>query len=549
VLVSREGDVWRWDGFTAAADAPSAVARRLVERNRLGELEAAGEAARESLSGLRSEAERLAAAAKQAAAEETRAIEGMTAARRDFDRAREKLSEAERRSAGLATMVATANEAKRRLETDVADARRRAGEADAALAALPAAHGLDGALATARAAAQSNRDKMAQAKAALEAARRDNLMRANRLQAIAGESSAWNERKTRAAAQLTDLATRREETEAAIAELDEAPAAFLHKRRALIHDLEKAEAARREAADTLALAETTQSEADREARQAADGLAAAREGAARAEERLSGVTERRQVLIAGVRDELEIELSELPNLAGISLDHPLPQAQGVEQRLSALKQERERLGGVNLLADEELAAIDSERQKLSSERDDLTEAIKRLRQAISSLNREGAERLTAAFSTVNAHFQSLFKTLFGGGSAELQLVESDDPLEAGLEIVANPPGKRPQTLSLLSGGEQALAATALIFAVFLTNPSPICVLDEVDAPLDDSNVERFCDLVRDIAGKTGTRFLVITHNPITMARMDRLYGVTMPERGMSQIVSVDLETAERFAAE
>jgi chromosome segregation protein len=549
ILVSREGDVWRWDGFTAAADAPSAVARRLVERNRLGELEAAGEAARQNLAGLRGEGERLAAEAKQAALDETRAIEAMTAARRDFDRARERLSEAERRSAGLATMVATANEAKRRLETDVADARRRVAEADAALAALPAAQGLDGALATARAAAQSNRDNMAQAKAVLEAARRDNLLRANRLQAIAGENSAWNERKTRASTQLTDLARRREETEAAIAQLDEAPSVFLHKRQALIHDLEKAEAARREAADKLALAETTQSAADREARQAADGLAAARESAARAEERLSGVTERRQTLIAGVRDELEIELSELPKLAGVSLDDPLPQAQGVEQRLSALKQERERLGGVNLLADEELAAIDSERQKLSSERDDLTEAIKRLRQAIASLNREGAERLTAAFATVNAHFQSLFKTLFGGGSAELQLVESEDPLEAGLEIIANPPGKRPQTLSLLSGGEQALAATALIFAVFLTNPSPICVLDEVDAPLDDSNVERFCDLVRDISGKTGTRFLVITHNPITMARMDRLYGVTMPERGMSQIVSVDLETAERFAAE
>jgi chromosome segregation protein len=549
LLVSLEGDIWRWDGYTAAADAPSAVARRLVERNRLGELEAAGEAARQNLTGLRGEAERLAAATKQAGIDETRAIEAMTASRRDFDRAREKLSEAERRSAGLATMVATATEAKRRLETDVADARRRASEADAALAALPAVQGLDGALAAARSAAQLNRDKMAQAKAALEAARRDNQLRANRLQAIAGESTAWNERKSRASAQLSDLAKRKDETEAAIAELDDAPSAFLHKRRALLHDLEKAEAARQGAADQLALAETTQSEADRDARQAVDGLAAARENSARTEVRLAGLTERRQTLIAGVRDELEIELAELPKLAGISLDNPLPAAHGVEQRLTSLKQERERLGGVNLLAEEELAAIDTERQKLSTERDDLTEAIKRLRQAIASLNREGGERLTAAFATVNAHFQSLFKTLFGGGSAELQLIESDDPLEAGLELVANPPGKRPQTLSLLSGGEQALAATALIFAVFLTNPSPICVLDEVDAPLDDANVERFCDLVRDISGKTGTRFLVITHNPITMARMDRLYGVTMPERGMSQVVSVDLETAERFAAE
>ena len=325
--------------------------------------------------------------------------------------------------------------------------------------------------------------------------------------------------------------------------------AFLQRRQALLHDLEQGEAARRAAADRLAVAETVQGEADRAARQAADGLATAREAAARAEERLSGATERRQALISSVRDELETELSALPGLAGVTLDEPLPEGHGVEERLAGLKHERERLGGVNLLADEELTTIETERGKLASERDDLTEAIKRLRQAILSLNREGAERLIAAFATVNAHFQSLFKTLFGGGAAELQLVESEDPLEAGLEIVANPPGKRPQTLSLLSGGEQALAATALIFAVFLTNPSPICVLDEVDAPLDDANVERFCDLVRDIAGKTGTRFLVITHNPITMARMDRLYGVTMPERGVSQIVSVDLEAAERFAAE
>jgi chromosome segregation protein len=549
ILVSRQGDIWRWDGFTAAADAPSAVARRLVERNRLGEIEAAGEAARESLASLRGEAERLAKAAKQAALEETRAIEAMSAARRDFDTAREKLSQAERRAAGLSATIATANEAKRRLEGDMTDARRRAGEAEAALGALPAESGLEAALSAARGVAQANRDTMAQAKAALEAARRDSLLRANRLQAISAESAAWSERKARALAQLTDLALRRQETEAEIAGLDEAPTAFLHKRQALLHDLEQADAARRAAADRLALAETAQSEADRAARQAGEGLATAREAAARAEERLAGATERRHSLIVSVRDELDTELSALPGLAGVTLDEPLPEAQGIEQRLAGLKQEREQLGGVNLLADEELTAIDTERGKLAAERDDLTEAIKRLRQAITSLNREGAERLIAAFATVNGHFQSLFKTLFGGGAAELQLVESEDPLEAGLEIVANPPGKRPQTLSLLSGGEQALAATALIFAVFLTNPSPICVLDEVDAPLDDSNVERFCDLVRDIAGRTGTRFLVITHNPITMARMDRLYGVTMPERGVSQIVSVDLETAERFAAE
>jgi chromosome segregation protein len=203
------------------------------------------------------------------------------------------------------------------------------------------------------------------------------------------------------------------------------------------------------------------------------------------------------------------------------------------------------MGPVNLQAESEHGEAVAKRDMLTAERDDLVEAIKRLRQAIASLNREGRERLIASFETVNAHFKRLFTHLFGGGTAELQLIEAEDPLESGLDILARPPGKKPQTITLLSGGEQALTAIALIFAVFLTNPSPICVLDEVDAPLDDANVERYCDMLAEMAQSTDTRFLVITHNPITMARMDRLYGVTMAERGVSQLVSVDLATAEQ----
>jgi chromosome segregation protein len=233
-------------------------------------------------------------------------------------------------------------------------------------------------------------------------------------------------------------------------------------------------------------------------------------------------------------------------LAGLKAGEEPPDAEAVERRLDHLKQERERLGPVNLRAEVELAEVEAAREKLTAERDDLTEAIKRLRQAIGALNQEGRERLVGAFDVVNKHFGELFATLFEGGSAELMLVESDDPLQAGLELIARPPGKKPQTLTLLSGGEQALTALALIFAVFLTNPSPICVLDEVDAPLDDYNVERFCDLLDEMRKRSETRFLTITHNPVTMARMDRLFGVTMAERGVSQIVSVDLATAERF---
>jgi chromosome segregation protein len=200
---------------------------------------------------------------------------------------------------------------------------------------------------------------------------------------------------------------------------------------------------------------------------------------------------------------------------------------------------------VNLRAEEEADECELRLTTLVGEKQDLEEAIARLRQGIGSLNREGRERLLAAFETVNKNFEKLFTSLFGGGEARLTLTESDDPLEAGLEILARPPGKRLQTMSLLSGGEQALTAMALIFAVFLVNPAPVCVLDEVDAPLDDANVERFCNLLDEMTRMTETRFLVITHHALTMSRMDRLVGVTMQERGVSQLVAVDLAGAER----
>ena len=203
-------------------------------------------------------------------------------------------------------------------------------------------------------------------------------------------------------------------------------------------------------------------------------------------------------------------------------------------------------GAVNLRAEEEQAELSAKLEALIKERDDIIDAVRKLRAGIQNLNREGRERLIAAFDVVNSQFQRLFTHLFGGGTAELQLIESDDPLEAGLEILARPPGKKPQTMTLLSGGEQALTAMALIFAVFLTNPAPICVLDEVDAPLDDHNVERYCNLMDEMVASTETRFVIITHNPITMARMNRLFGVTMAEQGVSQLVSVDLQTAEQL---
>ena len=275
-------------------------------------------------------------------------------------------------------------------------------------------------------------------------------------------------------------------------------------------------------------------------------MGTAREESARAEERFAGGQRRLADVAHEIQEMLEVQPAEVANLAGINPDKPLPEVPDVEANLERLRRDRERLGAVNLRAEEELREVEAQHTSLTTERDDLVEAIKRLRQGIQNLNREARERLLASFEVVNNHFKHLFTQLFGGGTAELQLIEHEDPLEAGLEIVAKPPGKKPATLSLLSGGEQALTALALIFAVFLTNPAPICVLDEVDAPLDDHNVERFCDLLDEMTRSTDTRFVIITHNPITMARMNRLYGVTMAERGVSQLVSVDLEGAVKL---
>ena len=275
-------------------------------------------------------------------------------------------------------------------------------------------------------------------------------------------------------------------------------------------------------------------------------MGTAREDAARAEERFEAAQRRLIDVGHEIREILEVEPSDLADIAGIKADAALPDVADVEAELEKLRRDRERLGAVNLRAEEELREVEAQHATLTTERDDLVEAIKRLRQGIQSLNKEARERLLASFEVVNTHFKRLFTELFGGGTAELQLIASDDPLEAGLDILAKPPGKKPATLSLLSGGEQALTALALIFAVFLTNPAPLCVLDEVDAPLDDHNVDRFCDLLDEMARSTDTRFVIITHNPITMARMNRLFGVTMAERGVSQLVSVDFESAVKI---
>jgi chromosome segregation protein len=411
---------------------------------------------------------------------------------------------------------------------------------------LPASADTENRLAAVRAEIEGHRRTAAQVRAEAQALAREAELADRRVQAILAERNDWSNRKAGAASQIETVQARTEEVTAERAELDNAPAVFAEKRSALISEIGFAEQDRQTAADTLAAAETAMAQTDRAAKVSLEALSAAREATARAEERMEGSRRRLADVEREIHDMLECEPQAVAGLAEIGEGTELPPLPEIEENLEKLRRDRERLGAVNLRAEEELREVETQHTSLTTERDDLVEAIKRARNIALLPFATARERLLASFETVNNHFKRLFVELFGGGEAALHLIESDDPLEAGLEIIAKPPGKKPQTLSLLSGGEQALTALALIFAVFLTNPSPICVLDEVDAPLDDHNVERFCNLLHEMTSSTETRFIIITHNPITMARMNRLFGVTMAERGVSQLVSVDLEDAVKI---
>jgi chromosome segregation protein len=373
-------------------------------------------------------------------------------------------------------------------------------------------------------------------------------MRGQRLTAVKDDSARWTGRRDAAARQIAALDERVAAMAQELAVFEAAPAEIARRRVGLLDAISNAEAARRTAADARAEAENRLAEGDRAAKAADHALSEAREERAAAEARSESAAQRLEELRRRVRDELQVSPNELEERAEIKEGAELPPLEQAEKRVEKLKAEREQLGGVNLRAEVEAAEQEQRLELLTSDRADLEGAIERLRRGIQTLNREGRERLLESFGKVNSNFERLFKELFQGGEARLTFTESEDPLEAGLEILARPPGKKLTILSLLSGGEQALTAIALIFAVFLVNPAPICVLDEVDAPLDDANVDRFCRLLDEMTRLAETRYMIITHHALTMSRMDRLFGVTMTERGVSQLVSVSLAEAERVVA-
>ena len=543
-LVSREGALWRWDGFVRGADEGARAAARLRQRNRHAELETIEAERKRTVEHVQGALERAKAEAATADRAEADARGTARAADEALRRAREAnaravrdaVARAERGTALRQSAAAVLAELEQLLAAEVA--------AQTALGELPDPVALRAEIADARARLDEARRDHAAAERLHGRLAEEAETRRARLAVIEDEVGLWSERAAAAEAQLARLAERRAADEAEMRDLADKPERLEAMRAELMTRTEAAERARTEAADVLAAAESRLAEATRAAKQASTAEVELRENRVRAEGRVEAVGERKRDVARRMADTLQAGPDQAREIARLKPEQELPPAEDVEARLSKLKRERETMGAVNLRAEAEAAELVAQLDRLAAERADLEGAIRKLRAGIGSLNREGRQRMIAAFARVDENFQELFQRLFGGGNAHLKLVESEDVLEAGLEIMASPPGKRLQALSLLSGGEQALTAIALRFAVFLTNPSPICVLDEVDAPLDDANVTRYCDLVEEISRRTATRFLLVTHHPQTMARMDRLYGVTMAERGISQLVSVDLSRAE-----
>jgi chromosome segregation protein len=547
-LVTVEGDLWRWDGFVQRAEAPRPAAVRLAQRTRLSELEAEVDEGKPALEA----AQTALKAATEAfrSAEET--VKTARAAPFALDKAvttaRERVEALGREQARKEARAQALDETLARLSAEVEAAQAALAEAQGTEAPSETLEGLRAELTAARTAADAARGAAATARVERDAEAREVAGRQSRLAELNREGVGWANRAKDSAARIAALEKDAEKTAARLKAAAEAPEQLAAQRSSLLDALTTAEARRKAAGDALAVAETEAGEADRAARAAEGAASQSREARAGLAARAEAAAERLAEAEQTVRETAQMSPEELGRkLTDDAIARP-PDAAGAESLLFGLEREREALGAVNLRAEDEAVEYGDRLQTMKVERSDLTSAIARLRDGIDELNAEGRERLVAAFDIINDNFKSLFEALFGGGQAELKLVESDDPLEAGLEIFACPPGKRLAVMSLMSGGEQALTAAALIFAVFLANPAPVCVLDEVDAPLDDANVDRFCRMLDEMRKRTDTRFIVITHNPVTMSRMDRLYGVTMPERGVSQLVSVDLTQAEEIVA-
>ena len=382
-----------------------------------------------------------------------------------------------------------------------------------------------------------------------ESIKSDSIKRKERISNIDQELENWKDLKLNSEKMILELTERRKKLSIELEENQKNPEKIAINKGQNLQNLENTKKQSDELEVEIEIAEKKYNSINEDLKSLQEKFAVLRENKARFEATVEGIDQRKMDLIYVVKKELKIEnINDLFSITGFSDPEKLPSMDDQENTLQVLKKNREALGSVNLRADLETEKFKVTIKKMEEDRADLVSAIIKLKSSINELNQKGRERLLDAFSKINKKFNEVYVKLFNGGNAKLELVDSDDPLEAGLEMLVSPPGKRLQSITLLSGGEQALTALSLVFAIFLTNPSPICVLDEVDAPLDDANVTRFCSLLEELTTITKTKFIIITHHPLTMSKMNRLYGVTMPEKGISKLVAVNLERAEELVA-
>tara|TARA_X000000950_G_scaffold77706_1_gene97610 strand:- start:1330 stop:4794 length:3465 start_codon:yes stop_codon:yes gene_type:complete len=548
-LVSKSGGLWRWDGYIRKSDAPLSQAEQLEQRNRMEaclaelpeleaklndaqarktEVELQRRAAESELRDLRAHAPSLQKARNEANTAVFRAEQEVERASLKRDNLAGSVAEVRQQRDDAQSTVDALEQV-----SSTEDESRLADELNALRRKISALRNDESGARTALSDLERNRERLEGRKRGLEREIQD-----------------WERRLKQSRGRVTELQSARTQAREALETVQGGPEEVIAAIEALAGELQKLEARRQEAADAHAEAEKGAREAESIARAAKDAATKARETTVLTQAHLETAKERLGDAIELASSQFGRQPQGLLQLAESTLepDWLEKDAKEVDSELIGLKHELNALGSVNQDAEKDAEELAERLGTQHEEKADLTAAIAKLREGVDALNEEGRGRLLAAFETVNNHFQSLFTALFNGGQAELRLVEADDPLQSGLEIFAQPPGKKVTSLNLMSGGEQALTATALIFAVFLSNPAPICVLDEVDAPLDDVNVDRFCRLLEEMKGRTQTRFVTITHNPVTMSRMDRLFGVTMQEQGVSRIVSVDLGTAEQLVA-
>ena len=545
-LVSCDGGLWRWDGYTIKGGAGKSSAIRLTRRNRLKDLSFEINKANHELNQAKLKFEKSLSISKQAIAAEKDTREELRSVEHAYHEARELEASNDRVISEARLRIISTKENTEALRTDSAEIEAAIKEANQDLISLKN-------IGDRRKSAADMRAQLNQARTwALEQqSNYDRLIgeagsRKQRLADMVESKDSWVRRADNAEDQLYALSERMNSTESALQKVTLKPEEIEKKRADLHRKITDADKARTEAANELSKGELKLTTTSKFLREVEASLGKEREERVRCESVKDQIDQVILLIVERANERIKCGPANALKEVGVANDEKLLSRDRIEVRVERLKRERENMGAVNLRAEYEANELSERIQVMVAEREDLVSAIARLRQGIASLNREGRTRLLAAFDEVNSHFTSLFTNLFGGGKAYLTLTEAEDPLEAGLEIMASPPGKKMQTLSLLSGGEQALTAIALLFAVFLTNPAPICVLDEVDAPLDDANVERFCQLIQEISDQTNTRFMLVTHHRLTMARMDRLFGVTMSERGVSQLVSVDLQAAEQL---